>query len=204
MKNLPWLAANLPGYFRFRRALADPERSQRVLLRRYLQENAATAFGRAHGFSTIRTAEEYRERVPLAHWEDVAPWVDRIAAGEPEILTRSPVRTLEPTSGSSAARKLIPYTAELQREIRRAVAPWIVDLYARRPQLIPGTAYWSITPVALEEERPAGPVPVGSRRTPNIWGDSGAGSSMRPWLFPERCATSARWRPSGTRPSSSW
>jgi hypothetical protein len=161
VKNLPWLAANVPGYLRFRRALADPEASQRSLLRRYLQANVATAFGHAHGFATIRTAEAYRERVPLASWDDLAPWVDRIAAGETEVLTRSPVRTLEPTSGSSAAAKLIPYTAELQREIRRAVAPWIVDLYARRPRLVRGTAYWSITPLALDEERPTGPVRVG-------------------------------------------
>lgn len=161
MKNLPWLTANVPGYLRFRQALAAPERLQRRLLRRSLRANTATAFGRSHGFATIRTAEEYRERVPLADWEDLAPWVDRITAGETSILTRSPVRTLEPTSGSSAAAKLIPYTAELQREIRRAVAPWIVDLYARRPRLARGTAYWSITPLALEEERPAGPVRVG-------------------------------------------
>jgi hypothetical protein len=159
--SLPWLAANLPGYLRFRRALGDPEKAQRGLLRRYLRENAGTAFGRAHGFARIRSAEEYRERVPLALWEDVAPWVDRVAAGEPGVLTRSPVRTLEPTSGSAAAAKLIPYTAELQREIRRAVAPWIVDLYGRRPRLALGSAYWSITPLALDEERPTGPVRVG-------------------------------------------
>jgi GH3 auxin-responsive promoter len=161
VKNLPWLAANLPGYLRFRQALAGPERFQRALLGRYLRANAATAFGRAHGFSRIRTAEQYRERVPLAFWEDLAPWIDRIAAGETEVLTRSPVRALEPTSGSSAAAKLIPYTAELQREIRRAVAPWIADLYARRPRLARGTAYWSITPLAVEEERTAGPVKTG-------------------------------------------
>jgi len=160
VKNLPWIAVNVPGYLQFQRALAHPERTQRALLHRYLQANAATAFGRAHGFSQIRSAEEYRERVPLAAWEDLAPWVERIAAGETNILTRSPVRTLEPTSGSSAAAKLIPYTAELQREIRRAVAPWIVDLYARRPRLA-RTAYWSITPLALEEERFTGPVQVG-------------------------------------------
>src|SRR5262249_5984336 len=104
---------------------------------------------------------DYRERVPTAFWEGVASWVDRIAAGEPGVLTRSPVRTLEPTSGSSAAAKLIPYTAELQREIRRAVAPWIVDLYVRRPRLALGSAYWSITPLALDEAGPGGPVPVG-------------------------------------------
>jgi hypothetical protein len=159
--NLPWLAANLPGYLQFRRALTAPERIQRVLLSGYLRRNAGTAFGRAHGFAAIRSAEEYRERVPLALWEDMAPWVDRIAAGETGVLTRSPVRTLEPTSGSSAAAKLVPYTAELQREIRRAVAPWIVDLYGHRPRLALGSAYWSITPLALDEDLPAGPVRVG-------------------------------------------
>ncbi|HEY4597241.1 MAG TPA: GH3 auxin-responsive promoter family protein, partial [Thermoanaerobaculia bacterium] len=159
--NLPWLAANLPGYLQFRRALTAPERIQRVLLSGYLRGNADTAFGRAHGFAAIRSAEEYRERVPLTLWEDMAPWIDRIAAGEPGILTRSSVRTLEPTSGSSAAAKLIPYTAELQREIRRAVAPWVVDLYGHRPRLALGSAYWSITPLALDDERPAGPVRVG-------------------------------------------
>jgi GH3 auxin-responsive promoter len=161
LANFPWLAANFPGYLRFRQALAKPAGIQRALLRRYLQRNAATAFGQAHGFSQIRTAEEYRERVPLAFWEDLAPWVDRIAAGEAGVLTRSPVWTLEPTSGSTAAAKLIPYTADLQREIRQAVAPWIVDLYARQPRLARGTAYWSITPLALEEERTTGPVRVG-------------------------------------------
>lgn len=158
MKNLPWLAANLPGHLRFRLALAEPEAVQRSLLRSYLKDNADTAFGRAHGFASIRSAEEYRERIPFL--EDLALWVERISAGEAGVLTRSPVKTLEPTSGSSAAPKLIPYTPALQKEIRRAVAPWIVDLYGHRPRLALGSAYWSITPLALEEEK-SGPVRVG-------------------------------------------
>lgn len=158
MKSLPWLAANLPGYVRFRQSLDKPETVQRSLLRHYLRANADTAFGRAHGFASIRTAEEYRERLPFL--ADLDPWVERIAAGEKDVLTRSPVKTLEPTSGSSASPKLIPYTPALQKEIRRAVAPWIVDLYGHRPRLALGTAYWSITPLALEDEKP-GAVPVG-------------------------------------------
>jgi hypothetical protein len=172
--HLPWLAANLPGYLRFREALAIPEQTQRSWLRDCLQADADTAFGRAHGFASIRNAEEYRERVPLMVGEDLAPWVERIAAGEAGVLTREPVRMLEPTSGSSAAAKLIPYTPTLQREIRRAVAPWIVDLYGRRPTLAAGTAYWSITPLAMEEERSAGPVRVGfeedSQYLGGFWG----------------------------------
>jgi hypothetical protein len=171
--HLPWLAANLPGYFRFREALGSPERAQRSLLEDYLKTNADTAFGRAHGFASIRSAEEYRERVPLTKGEELAPWVDRIAAGEARVLTRSPVRALEPTSGSSSSPKLIPYTSTFQREIRRAVAPWIFDLYSHRPRLAFGSAYWSITPLAMEEER-AGPVRVGfeedSQYLGGLWG----------------------------------
>jgi hypothetical protein len=158
---LAWIALNAPGYARFRSALSAPEAVQRSLLRRYLRDNSNTAFGRAHGFSGIRTPEEYQARVPLSSWEDVAPWVERIAAGESAVLTRSPVRALEPTSGSSAAAKRIPYTAGMQREIRRAVAPWIFDLYKDRPRLALGCAYWSITPVALDEEDGASAVRVG-------------------------------------------
>lgn len=161
MITLPWIATNLPGYVRFRSALDNPEETQRTILARYLRRNAGTAFGRTHQFAEIRSAEEFQARVPLSTYTDFEPWIDRIAAGEPNVLTRSPIRALELTSGSSAAAKRIPYTAAMQREIRRAVAPWVFDLYKDRPGLALGCAYWSITPVALEEERVDGPVKVG-------------------------------------------
>jgi GH3 auxin-responsive promoter len=159
--SLPWLAANFPGYLAFRHALDHPQSTQRALLRGYLSRGAATAFGRAHGFAEIRSAEEYRRRVPLASWVEVAPWVERIRAGEQAVLTGSRVRTLEPTGGSSAATKLIPYTAELQREIRRAVAPWVFDLYRQRPRLALGPAYWSISALASEQDDAPAAVRIG-------------------------------------------
>jgi hypothetical protein len=158
---IPWIAANAGGYLRFRVALEKPEETQRAILLRYLQESSETAFGRQYGFPGIKTVREFQERVPLAGYGDFAPWIDRIASGERAVLTRSPVRALELTSGSSAAAKRIPYTAALQAEIRRAVAPWIFDLYKDRPRLATGCAYWSITPIALDEERADGPVKVG-------------------------------------------
>ena len=77
------------------------------------------------------------------------------------MLTRSPVRSLEVTSGSSAAAKRIPYTAAMQAEIRRAIAPWVFDLYKSRPRLALGCAYWSISPLKMDEEQDGGAVKVG-------------------------------------------
>lgn len=162
MRTIPWITANIAGYLRFRAALDAPETAQRAILRRYLRENAATAFGRRYCFSEIRGVEEFQDRVPLTTYADFEPWIERIAAGERDVLTRSPVRALELTGGSTSAAKRIPYTAAMQREVRRAVAPWVFDLYKDRPRLAFGCAYWSITPLALEEERGGdGPVKVG-------------------------------------------
>jgi hypothetical protein len=143
-----WTGANLPALARYSGALEHPVGFQEALLRRYLRANADTAFGRAHGFDAIRSVTEYRSRVPLARWADVAPWVGRIAAGEQRVLTRSPVRVLEPTAGSTTGKR-IPYTATLQQEFRRAVGPWIVDLVRRHPGLAWGRSYWAITPALL-------------------------------------------------------
>ena len=140
-----WTAANLPALARYRAALDHPWEAQERLLRRYLRDNADTAFGRAHGFSGIRSVTEYQLRVPLSSWADVAPWVDRIAAGEAGVLTRSPVRVLEPTAGSTTGKR-IPYTDAIQGELRRAVGPWTLDLVRRDPGLALGRSYWAITP----------------------------------------------------------
>jgi hypothetical protein len=161
VNTLPWLAANAGGWWRFRTALDRPEEAQSAILRRYLRVNAETAFGKAYGFSTIRSAREFQDRVPLAGYADMEPWIARVASGETAVLTRSPVRTLEVTSGSSAAAKRIPYTAAMQAEIRRAIAPWVFDLYRHRPRLALGCAYWSISPLKLDEEREGGKVKVG-------------------------------------------
>jgi hypothetical protein len=162
LANLAWIAANADGHRRFHAALADPEGVQRGLLASLIRRNVDTAFGRKHGFAEISTVEEFQERVPLSTWDDYEPWVERIAAGEERVLTRVPVRILELSSGSSAAAKRIPYTSDLQRDIRRAVAPWICDVYQRHPTLIRGAGYWSITPPALVEERTRpSAVPIG-------------------------------------------
>lgn len=161
LANLLWAAASLPAHDGFRRAVAHPRRVQTRLLLRYLRENASTAFGRAHGFARIRSLEEYRARVPMRDYDGFRPFVERIADGEAEVLTRAPVRLLEPTGGSTGGSKWIPYTTALQSEYRRAVASWILDLFRHRPSLLGGPAYWSITPAADARSPRPTRVPVG-------------------------------------------
>lgn len=161
--NLLWAGSSIRAWHRYRAALRDPATAQEQVLSRYLAENAETAIGRAHGFSTIRSAEEYQARVPTTTYDDLEPLVQRVARGETGVLTRSQVTRLVPSSGSTAAAKLIPSTRSLQCEFSRAIGAWIVDLYLHRPRLMGGTAYWSISPAMPAPSRrdPVDTVPVG-------------------------------------------
>jgi hypothetical protein len=146
--NLAWGLANAPAYAAFLAALGDPQREQERILRRYVASNAETAFGRAHGFARITSIDDFRRRVPLRDYDDFAPYVERIAAGEHGVLSVGRVTRLARSSGSTRAAKLIPYTAGLQQEFNRAIGPWIVDLFLADPRLAGGSAYWSISPLA--------------------------------------------------------
>ena len=161
LANCAWLTANLPAWLRFRRALSCPAKTQQRILGNLLRKNAESAYGRAHGFGEICSYAQFRERVPIVDYEIIEPWIARIMRGEHGVLTCEPVTRLVPTSGTTAGRKLIPFTASLQNEINAAVAPWMVDMIRQHPSLPFGPAYWSISPSipASTDEKSA--VPVG-------------------------------------------
>lgn len=142
-------------------ALRDPATSQARILHRILRGAEHGAYGRAFGFARVRNAADFAERVPLVEHHDLAPWIDRIAAGETGVLTGAPVRFMEPTGGSSGYLKLIPYTDALLGEFSAATLPWMSDLLTRRPAIARGSAYWAITPPSRLATRTDGGVPVG-------------------------------------------
>jgi hypothetical protein len=143
------------------RALADPRPVQEALLARALRANARTRFGREHDFEGIRSLAAFGARVPARDAEAFRPYLEAVARGEPGVLTRERVRRLQPTGGSTAGCKWIPYTDSLQREFGRGIAAWIADLFGTDPALRGGPAYWSVTPAARAEERLRGPIPSG-------------------------------------------
>jgi hypothetical protein len=159
--NSAWFAASIPEWLRFRRAASRVEATQRDMLQSYLQTNADTEFGHLHDFGSIRSWEEYADRIPLRTYDQSETWIRRIAAGEPGILTADPVTLLEPTSGSSGGEKWVPYTRTLRAEFRRAVAVWITGTFIENPGLLGGRAYWSLTPQVATSRETETKIPVG-------------------------------------------
>jgi hypothetical protein len=156
-----WTLANARAYFRYRQARRDPRRAQETILSRFLRHNSQTAYGVRFGYKKIRSVAEYQDAVPIVTYDDLEPWIERIRQGEPNVLTAEPVLMMEKTSGSSGAAKYIPYTASLRREFQNAIGAWMFDLFTRRPGLLGGAHYWSISPCARAKEFTPGGLPIG-------------------------------------------
>ena len=116
-----------------------------------LQRNAECDFGQRHGFASIRTVAQYREHVPLHSYEAVLPSITRMAAGDDDVLFAGKPAAFEQTGGSTGGRKLIPYTEESFQDFRRAVEPWLSDVFTQY-DIGAGQSYFSISPAL----RPAG------------------------------------------------
>jgi len=156
-----WRFAAAPAAARFRRALADPERTQRRILCSVVGRNGSTRFGREHDFRSIDSVEGFRERVPVRTYDELKPWIDAAADGEPGVLTCDPISAFLPTSGTSSGRKLIPWTASLHREFEEAIHPWVHGFMRGCPGAWRGRAYWALSPPSWPGDRTGGGIPIG-------------------------------------------
>ncbi len=126
----------------------DPARlpESKSTFAKFIRDNSDTVFGRENRLAEVRTQEQFVKHVPVRDYDEMQPWIDRIRRGEPRVMTAEPVRRLVPTSGSTAARKLIPYTDSMHHQLNRAIGPWIFNLYRHLPRALLGSSYWSISP----------------------------------------------------------
>jgi GH3 auxin-responsive promoter len=101
--------------------LACPESVQeQCLLQRIVRPNEDCEYARRHRFDEIRTVHDYRRNVPIVTYADLEPAIQRVAMGEPGVLTREPVKRFFATSGSTGAAKMVPVTSGLIVDKSRA------------------------------------------------------------------------------------
>ena len=159
--NSAWMWRCRKAWYGFHQASHSPEQVQLQILRRIVESNRDTQWGQQFGFANIRTPADYQARVPISDYASYEESIDLISHGQSEILTAEKVLLLEPTSGSLAGRKLIPYTASLRAEFQLMIGAWIYNLFSSRPHVRRGRAYWSISPVFGPPECTQSGIPIG-------------------------------------------
>lgn len=91
---------------------AAPVASQSDMLRRLIATAENTSFGREHRFCEIKNYADFKERVQLCNYENLRPYVERIASGEHGVLWPGRPEYFAKTSGTTSGAKYIPLTRE--------------------------------------------------------------------------------------------
>jgi len=83
---------------------------QNSVFKKLLKQAQNTTFGKDHNFSKINSYAEFKHQVPIRDYEDLKPYVERVVAGEKDILWKGKPLYFAKTSGTTSGTKYIPLT----------------------------------------------------------------------------------------------
>lgn len=75
-----------------------------------------TAFGKDHQFSSIKNYEDFKKQVPVRDYEQLRPYIDRVVAGEQDVMWKGKPAYFAKTSGTTSGAKYIPISKESMPE----------------------------------------------------------------------------------------
>lgn len=95
---------------KIKRWAKKPVATQEKTFQNLLAEAQNTIFGKDHQFDTISNTVEFAKKVPVRNYEELRPYIDRVVAGESNILWPGKPLYFAKTSGTTSGAKYIPLT----------------------------------------------------------------------------------------------
>ena len=109
----------------------NPFETQEKVFLDLIKKAEKTAFGKDHGFGTIKSHEDFVNRVPIRDYEALKPYVERVVAGEENVLWKGKPLYFAKTSGTTSGAKYIPITKESMpfhvEAARNAILMYVVE-----------------------------------------------------------------------------
>jgi phenylacetate-coenzyme A ligase PaaK-like adenylate-forming protein len=90
----------------------NPHKTQDKVFKNLISKAKNTAFGKDHDFKNIVTYDDFKNRVKVSDYEGLRSYVDRIVAGESDVLWIGKPLYFAKTSGTTSGAKYIPITKE--------------------------------------------------------------------------------------------
>jgi hypothetical protein len=110
--------------------MQHPISAQREVLQDLVTAGQYTEFGRKYDFSKLFNTKTFKQAVPIHEYEDLKPYVERIMAGEQNILWNTPINWFAKSSGTTSDKsKFIPVSTESLVDGHYKAAKDVLSLY---------------------------------------------------------------------------
>jgi len=94
-------------------AIDHPSETQFRVFRDLIDHGSFTQFGKEYDFKSIKSMNEFRERVPIHDYEDIKPYINKMMAGEQNVLWPTEIKWFAKSSGTTSDKsKFIPVSFE--------------------------------------------------------------------------------------------
>lgn len=90
----------------------NAENDQEKLLLSLVDTAKKTLFGRTYDFENIKSIKDFQEKVPVADYEDLKPYIEKVKRGQRDILWIETPEYFAKTSGTTSGSKYIPISKE--------------------------------------------------------------------------------------------
>ena len=104
---------------------------QRETLIKLVDKAKNTVYGKQYDFSSIKSIEEFQQRVPIRDYDGLKPYIERLLKGEQNILWPSEIRWFAKSSGTTNDKsKFIPVSREALEDCHFRGGKDILAVYA--------------------------------------------------------------------------
>ena len=107
-----------------------PISAQREVLQDLVTAGQYTEIGRKYDFSKLFNTKTFKQAIPIHEYDDLKPYVERIMAGEQNILWNTPINWFAKSSGTTTDKsKFIPVSQESLVDGHYKAAKDVLSLY---------------------------------------------------------------------------
>jgi hypothetical protein len=117
-------------YWRIEQWKQNPIATQRDVLQDLVTHGQYTEFGRKYGMNQLFSIRDFKKAVPIHEYDDIKPYIERLMAGEQNILWNTPVTWFAKSSGTTNDKsKFIPITEESLQDCHYQAAKDVLSMY---------------------------------------------------------------------------
>lgn len=110
--------------------LKYPNEVQEELLLNLIRIAEHTVIGKQYGYSSIKSYQEFIERVPVSTYEDIEPLIERTRTGEQNVFWNTPIKWFAKSSGTTNSKsKFIPVSNESLQNCHYNASKDLLSLY---------------------------------------------------------------------------
>ncbi len=107
-----------------------PDELQAKVLKSLINKAKNTEWGKLYDYKSINCYEDFKSRVPIQTYEEIKPYVERLRAGEQNLLWPSTIRWFAKSSGTTNDKsKFLPVSKESLKDIHYKGGQDVVALY---------------------------------------------------------------------------